>query len=675
MTWVQVCCIGSLGLALCGGSARCEERTWTLAGVSVTPHVRAESMRFRRDPGPANGALVRLFVRGGKGVPARADFRFDGKRASELVASGDWAWSDAIGEEAAATAAIPEGALTVLTFNTRSAAWDRGTAFEVGTRAGDGLRVTIERPRVWLSAVTFLARNGGVYPDRLIAHIENHGAAPVRVEGVRLYTATDRSAWTMLQPYRALDRLRRYPRNGAIAAGDMGCMMVDTGPMPLTQAAVEVVLREEGSEAESVWGHVKIRAESFDISGGWVGGEARDGTNTLTHGAYLKTLKRLHINTGHIGPVPGYTDDAERYGRYPLKHFWALEPMDQFDTEAMLPRVHAAEYMGEPQYGGGRPVAPQDVWRGLVRYAPTRFSSTITLSDEASWRHYAGLSDYPHYDAYRICAPSADSWRLYERWGEERIRWGAPLETIGDMCRSLRELSRPAATAYWSQGVHDGWDPTGGRQRTSPTPDELRLQAYHALASRITSLYWFNLSLGSLVRFPDALDEIARVGREIRMLDDLCLQGTACGYSRVTDGERLDWDLSSIAGPSGAVLFALDLDYRPDPDLKEFVFGPPRECAFRFKLPGYLRSPADVFRVDADGVYDVSWTATDDGVSVRDAQAKVAVYVAAPERGLRRRIEMRRQALVADEQALGFDPARSEADLNALRELLPDERR
>jgi len=652
----------------------CDAGPWALAGVSVTPHVRAPDMRFRRDPGPANGALVRLFIRGGQGAPARADFRFNGKRAAELQTAGEWAWSDAIGEETAAEAPIPEGALTVLTFNTRGPEWDQGNCFDLSANRHAGqAQVTIAPPDVWLSAVAFLSHSGGVYPDRLIAHIENRSPKPVRVAEVRLYAATDRSVWTVLHARPALDRLRRYPRDGAIPAGDSGCVVVETGPLPLTQAAVEVVLRQERGATLSVWGHVKIRAEAFDISGGWVSSEARDGASTLTHEAYLKTLERLHINTGHIGPVPGYTDNPELHGRYPLKHFWSLEPFDQFDAEAMLPRVHAAEYMGEPQYGGGKPVSPQDVWRGLVRYAPTRFSSTITLSDESSWRYYAGLSDYPHYDAYRITAPSADSWSLYDRWDGQRIRWGAPLETIGDMCRSLRELSRPAPTACWSQGVHHDWDRYGGRERTSPTPDELRVQAYHALASRITSLYWFNLSLRSLVAFRDALDPITRVDREIGMLSDLYLEGAAYRYERVMNGDRPEWDLSSIVGPRGAVLFALDLDYRPDPDRKEFVFGAPREATFEFRLPLYLRKPADVFRVDADGVYDVNWTATEDGVVIRDTLAKVAVYVATHDRTLRAQLAARREALVAEEEALGFDPARSDADFAALQALLPME--
>ena len=42
---------------------------------------------------------------------------------------------------------------------------------------------------------------------------------------------------------------------------------------------------------------------------------------------------------------------------------------------------------------------------------------------------------------------------------------------------------------------------------------------WHGLANRVTSLYWFNLSLSSLVAFPDLIEPIGRVGREIRLLD------------------------------------------------------------------------------------------------------------------------------------------------------------
>ena len=81
----------------------------------------------------------------------------------------------------------------------------------------------------------------------------------------------------------------------------------------------------------------------------------------------------------------------------------------------------------------------------------------------------------------------------------------APLETIGDMTLSLRDLNRTASIACWSQGSADDWEVYGGRKRTSPTPEELRAQACPALAQRITSLYWFNLSLKSRLKFPDLI--------------------------------------------------------------------------------------------------------------------------------------------------------------------------
>jgi len=303
----------------------------------------------------------------------------------------------------------------------------------------------------------------------------------------------------------------------------------------------------------------------------------------------------------------------------------------------------------------------------LLPYAPTRLATTVTHSEERFWRAYAGLSDFPHYDAYRVTAPSPDAWRRYDRWGPRAIGWGAPLETIGDMCRSLRELNRPAPTAYWSQGPHAGWEVYDGRKRTSPTPDELRLQAYHALSTRITSLYWFNLSLRSLVEWRDTLAELESVGREIRMLDELYLTGTAGTFQRILREGRPDWDLASVVGPIGAVLFALDLDYQPDLTHRAFRFGPPREATFTFALPGYLRPAAEVFRVDADGVHSVDWSPTADGVRVTDRQSKVAVYVASSNSRLKAEIERRRARLMDEERQLDFDPARNDVDFAALR--------
>ena len=128
----------------------------------------------------------------------------------------------------------------------------------------------------------------------------------------------------------------------------------------------------------------------------------------------------------------------------------------------------------------------------------------------------------------------------------------------------------------------------------------------HALSTRITSLYWFNLSLKSLRKYPDTWEPITRIGREIRMLEPFYLAGDAYRFERRTrtDGSP-DWDLASIAAPDAAVLFALDTAYAPDPQEHVFQFGEPREVSFSFDLPPWLRQPRDLFRVDADGLHEV----------------------------------------------------------------------
>jgi hypothetical protein len=295
----------------------------------------------------------------------------------------------------------------------------------------------------------------------------------------------------------------------------------------------------------------------------------------------------------------------------------------------------------------------------------------VTNSEERVWRDYAGLSDYPHYDAYRVVAPAADSWRAYDRWGGKQISWGAPLETIGDMCRSLRELSRPMPVAHWSQGPHDGWGGGFGwntRKRRSPTPDELRAQAMHALSTRITSLYWFNLSLKSLLAFPDTWEPISRIGREIHMLSPLYLSGDAFGFERVVDAEgKPDWDCASIVSEECAVLFANDLAYVPDPEDNTFHFGEPRDFSHAYRLPHWLRQPTDVFRVDADGVHDVQWSAEAGGVRIHHRCSRDAVFVATKLPGLRATIEDRRQAAMRVENLHQVEIAELKAALEKRR--------
>lgn len=657
-------------------AAHADNPSLGIAGVSVTPHVMADSMRYAKAPEPAVGARVQFFLRNDSAANAEPiavnkDSRilFNGKTAAALLETRAWTWHDTPSAAPDEKVILPPGALTVWTLNSRTAEFGPGgrVRLEAGPETAPWLatETALEQPACWISAVTFFAPEAAIQPDAMIIHIANTLDTAVEIRSCRLWLPRDSKSPRALFAQSPLESVQPFNGHATIPAGDRGGFSVKTGPLPLTYAAVEVTLARSGGEPCSLWAYLRIKPERFDISGGWVNGKG----NPITREVFLKALKRLYVNTAHLQLTPGYSD-TPLYAQYPLKYFGAMQPIETYDTDAMLPKIHAVEFLGEPQYGGGRPVPPQEVWEKLEPYASTRLATTVTHSEERIWRDYAGVCDYPHYDAYRVTAPSADAWPKYDRWGQTKIAWGAPLETIGDMCRSLRELNRPMPCAIWSQGPHEGWGRYGGRKRTSPTPDEIRMQAYHAISTRITSLYWFNLSLKTLVKWRDTLDEIGRIGRELRMIDEFLLEGDAYQFDRLTHGKKLDWDLASVCGPRAALLFAIDLNYVPDPEEKVFKFGEPRKAKWRFQLPAYLQDVKDVFRLDADGLYDTKWSREDSKVEIIEKASRVAVYVATPDASLRTAIENNRQRLIAAEAALQFDPAQNDADYQQLVQLL-----
>jgi hypothetical protein len=154
------------------------------------------------------------------------------------------------------------------------------------------------------------------------------------------------------------------------------------------------------------------------------------------------------------------------------------------------------------------------------------------------------------------------------------------------------------------------------------------------------------------------------------MLDDFYLEGDATSHERILRDGKPDWDLDLVAGPRGALLFALDLDYRPDPEEKVFEFGPPRDVTFRFRLPACASKPAEVFRVDADGATAIKHNTDGGMLEIQDRVSRTAIYVAAMNAGERERIEKRRQALIAEETSLAFDPGKDPADLATLQRIL-----
>jgi hypothetical protein len=657
-----------------------------LEGISVTPHTVADAMRYATPRDPELGALVQMFLKN-EGTAtltfdANSPIRIDGKSPDDLLGDGDWAWHDFPSAWTDSKLEIPTGAIVVWTFNGKSSAWGVGrdaklAASESQSSKPRPIPFRIEKPSAWISSVTFLSTDQSVYPDSMVVHLANEHQSPLRITGYRLWLPKTNSSWRVMHPQPIRDEFESWPSDRVLGAGQRAIMRVRTDRLPLSYGVVEVQLKDDSGKSQSLWAHLRIKREVFDISGGWVQG-GRNAPTVMSFEPFLKTLKRLYVNTAHLADqIPGYTDQTAPgglYDRYPLKYFNALTPEEKYEKDDVLPRVHAVEFLGEPQYGGGRPVPPMEVWQKLAPYQASKLPTTLTHSEEKIWRYYAGLSDFPHYDAYRVCAPSPDAWWKYDRWDGKKVGWGAPLETIGDMSRSLRDLNRPKPTAYWSQGPADGWGPVWGRKRTSPTPDEIRLQAYHALSSRITSLYWFNLSLKSLLKYPDTMSEIARVGREIRLLDDFYLQGDAYQYYRSIRDGKLDWDLASLASPEGMLLFALDLDYAPNKTTRLFEFGPPREVSLRYRLAPWCTTPKEVFRIDADGTSDVTFEVKSGEIEIKDTIHKVALYVVSSEKGLRDKLEKKRKQLLAEESEINFDPMTKETDLQKLvdfKESLP----
>ncbi len=646
-----------------------------IVGVNVVPHQFSSNLKWRQAPDPELGARVELFLQNKtlSGVSLKPDaLRFDSQPALALLKSNDWTWHNTNHSH---DIELPSESMTVIQFNGRRSTWgvDSQHELSISTDKMQKLPFALNAPKVWIDLVSFHRDSNAkdaIYPNRMIAYIRNQDKGSIQVLASRLWLPKTKDTFRTLYPSPWQSELDRFPKDGRIASEAIGGFQQPFESLPLSYAVVEIQVRREGVlKADSLWSYLKIRVSSFDISGGWIASDIK-GVNSLQIDAYLRMLKRLHINTGQIEEVGGFTDRPEVYSQFPIKRFNRMQALDRYDSDAMLPNIHAVEFMGEPQYGGGRPVPPQEVYDSLAPYQASRLSTSLTLSEERTWRYYAGLSDYPHYDAYRVIAPAADSWTKYDRWEGKSIRWGAPLETIGDMTRSLREQSRPKPIAYWSQGAHDGWGGFLSQRRTSPTPDELRSQAWHGLGNGIASLYWFNLSVKSLCKFPDLIVPIQRVDREIVLLKSILETGAPFEYRRLLQGDVPEWDVSSIVSPESMLLVANDLRYRIDAKQNVFEFDR-RSTDVSFQLAPWITGSVSVFRVDADGTHDVVYRIEKGQIHVSDDIHVVGVYVATGDAKLRSELDRSLKEIRDGELALESDPDTNlESDLTSLKQRL-----
>lgn len=641
----------------------------TVIGVNQIGHTTEASMKFSEPHGSDLSARYQLFVRNDSRHPVTVEkikkLRINNRLPGEWHTEGKLSWYRFPEQDPRFPDEIPDNAMMVWEFNGRNHEWLDPSGIMLRTGGMDTL-LKNEDQRVYIAYAVFTGEEACLDPTLATIHVFNDSKEDLQVRDVICWQPAKQGPWQFLYPSERLIPTISMSKGRMLKAGEKSMLQIRNETFRLGQVAIQVGLENMKGQRKEIWAYLKIKKEKFDISAGW-SNDPIGGKPGFLNEYFLKTLRSLYINTAHYTGQPGFSDNDPLFAKYPIKFFGHLLPWERYDRDSLLPRIHGIEFLGEPQYGGGKPVDPQKVNTELLPFAASRIPTTLTHSEERIWRFYAGLSDYPHFDAYRVSAPSADKWEDYDRWNGKRIGWGAPLETIGAMTRSLKHLNRPAPIAYWSQGPHEGWEVYDGRERTSPTPSELRVQAYHALSTGITSLYWFNLSYGSLVKYPDLLEPMQRIGREIRLLDRFYIHGCQWNHEKMgTDTDPL-WDLSTFVAPQGILLFALDLDYAIDTATKTFVFRPNRKAVLTFKLPGGVDGNWALMRIGKDGPVTIPYTRKPEGrIEIRDDITEVGIYALLPSTSACIQLKEKWQGLIDRESTWDADPVKNVSDRGKL---------
>lgn len=659
----------------------CKTLPLDIVGITVTPHTFSDDLKywtpwFRWKPARKLGALVRIVVahRGDPATPIELGMAFNGRGGLEWVEDGKWSWCDTPetrSEGAKTPYALAPGKVDVFTFNGNTPDWGlhreiKLTLMDRAAKVSEDVTLRLTRTNNRLMSITCLSeKDDGVAPDTLYVHISNVSDIAGTVKEIRLFAPVNGQGMDMIMP---LTQFESWPTGAAVPEEDR-CIIKAAAPakLPLVRGLVQVIIDRGEDPAETLWTPLMFKRDRFDIGCGWMDIPAGNGQIPLTKESVLKLLKKMHVNVVHNENVPGYTDATAAdglYTKYPMRMMGEFADVAKYNAAEWLPKIHGVDAVGEPQIGK---MAPMEVYRKLRAYDAAQYPTTLTMADDRGFRYYAGLSDFQHFDSYRVSAPSCDAWYLYgDRWKGGRVSWGAPLEGIGEMTRTLRALNRPAPIAAWSQNAHEGWQDQISRKRRSPTPDEILIQAHQALGNGITSLYWYSLQSWSPLRYRDTLGVTTRIGRLIRALEPYFLTGDAYRHDRTFYQSEVDIDLSSIVTPKAALLFVTDLTYQPNRKDRVFEFRGAREFEASFALPGYLKNPVDVFRVDSTGVGEVSWSASRKGVFFTGTLDRAAIFVAAMDKDQRAAIAQKLTALRAEEDALAFDPGEFDSDFEEL---------
>jgi hypothetical protein len=436
-----------------------------------------------------------------------------------------------------------------------------------------------------------------------------------------------------------------------IAAREMNGAQVRTGVMPFGEILVQLDIHRE-TRNEKIFYVVKPVIVDFDIGMGW-GEKYLAGSE-----AFCKTIKFMHFNTVN-GDAKDFFADRERAEKYPMKRFSRLLEESCSRDDHILEHIHGSEFFGEPQFDR-RPA--QEIFNFYTAYRNSGFPTTLTLSHEPGFFLYAGAVDCAHFDAYRVVAPHADKWGNYSKYVNKNMKWGAPLETIGDYMRTLSRINYPNPVAAWTQAMADDWSSRFRKTAGNPNDLEIRIQAYEAIANGAASLYWFNMSGKTMIRNRSSLHEIQNINREIMIVGNLLSHGNSFSWVN----RFMDLDLNVIAGPDYAVLFAIDLRYRISPS-NQFISAGSRMETMEFKLPGYLTDCDAVVKVSYNGVTSVKVKIKDGTAIVTDSLDTTALYVLySPKTNTGNDLIRRYGEIIRAEKFWQFDPVNIDSDFNLL---------
>jgi len=636
-----------------------------ILSVNVLPHVFSGEIPSynRRDPFaiPENpGALIKIFI---KNTDRENHFEgqvlFNGKTGIELLDSKIVSWASVpdIRTGGLLSSKIPPDSIDVYTLNViDSRFYADGILVEfIYPDSNGSVRQHIEIKEYPLCAerIVFMDSKGESRPDKMIVWLKNNSKEDIVLEGMDFYKAMPFYSmhwWTdSIKP----DVLDTQINEMTLKPGETNYIVYGLGEIPFGESILELNVKSE-DKSEKIMYQIKPFVSSFDINTGWAG------RHLAGSKLFAETVAMMHFNTVH-GDSLGYNNTAIGQ-KYPLKGFGVYSNTEEMNKPENIKNIHGVEFLGEPQMDNRD---PQEIFNKMAIYRTSGYPTTLTLTHEPGYYMYAGLVDFPHFDAYRIVAPHADKWGEYTKYGDKNTLWGAPLETAGIYVRSLHEISRPNPVAAWTQAVSGGWFSIWRISSPNPNPTEIRIQAYQKVANGSISLYWFNISGRNVIGSRYALDEIRNINREFLIVEDLLVKSVPFSWENIF----MDMDHNVLAGPDFAVLFTTDLSYMVSP-VNEFVISSPRTENFTFNIPEYLDNPDSLIKITKDGIFKLDATFHGDNVSFTDTVFITGMYVVyeSSEVDYYRFLQDKYNSLIAKEQSVGFDPIRNDGDFDLLRE-------